>query len=211
MDEQETISKKDVLEQTKISYGQFYRWKRKGLIPEVWFERRSTYTGQETFLPREKILERIERIKSLKDDYSLDEIAEMLSPDLARKSYTASEVAMMDWISEAVRDLYESVRSQEGVYRFDEILYLTVVEQLIHVGKLSRDQIELATRTLIEGFDEFGDAGQDRFLAVASRFGVSFSVLYSSTCLFDPDTEVVAIVNLNRPLEEIKVKLQEKF
>jgi predicted DNA-binding transcriptional regulator AlpA len=34
MAEEELISKKEVLELTGISYGQFYRWKREGLIPE---------------------------------------------------------------------------------------------------------------------------------------------------------------------------------
>lgn len=50
MDE-DLISKKDLLEQTGISYGQLYRWKRKNLIPEDWFIRKSTFTGQETFSP----------------------------------------------------------------------------------------------------------------------------------------------------------------
>ncbi|MFZ7625597.1 DUF4004 family protein, partial [Bacillus cereus] len=45
------ISKKDLLELTGISYGQLYRWKRKNLIPEDWFVRKSTFTGQETFFP----------------------------------------------------------------------------------------------------------------------------------------------------------------
>jgi len=72
----ELISKKDLLGQAGISYGQLYRWKRKGLIPEDWFIRKSTFTGQETFFPREKVLARIERIKSMQDeDASLDEIA----------------------------------------------------------------------------------------------------------------------------------------
>lgn len=47
--EEDLISKKDLLELTGISYGQLYRWKRKQLIPEEWFIRKSTFTGQETF------------------------------------------------------------------------------------------------------------------------------------------------------------------
>lgn len=47
--EEELISKKDLLDETGISYGQLYRWKRKQLIPEEWFIRKSTFTGQETF------------------------------------------------------------------------------------------------------------------------------------------------------------------
>lgn len=47
--EEDLISKKELLDETGISYGQLYRWKRKQLIPEEWFIRKSTFTGQETF------------------------------------------------------------------------------------------------------------------------------------------------------------------
>lgn len=43
------ISKKELLERYKISYGTLYRWKRMGLIPDDWLVKKSTFTGQETF------------------------------------------------------------------------------------------------------------------------------------------------------------------
>lgn len=49
--EEKLIAKKELLSRYGISYGALYRWKRKGLIPEEWFIRRSTVTGQETFFP----------------------------------------------------------------------------------------------------------------------------------------------------------------
>ena len=73
------ISKKELLAQTGISYGQLYRWKREGLIPEEWFEKRSAYTGQETFFPRTLIMERIEIIQAQKEDLSLSEIRERIA------------------------------------------------------------------------------------------------------------------------------------
>lgn len=72
------ISKKELLVETGISYGQLYRWKRKGLIPESWFVRRSTFTGQETFFPREAILERVRWIQGAKTEAALDELAESI-------------------------------------------------------------------------------------------------------------------------------------
>ena len=51
---EELISKKELLEVTNISYGQLYRWKRKKLIPEEWFIKKSSFTGQETYFPKEK-------------------------------------------------------------------------------------------------------------------------------------------------------------
>jgi DNA-binding transcriptional MerR regulator len=70
------ISKKDLLVETGISYGQLYRWKREGLIPEEWFIKRSAFTGQETFFPRTLMLERVRAILTMKDGLSLDQIRE---------------------------------------------------------------------------------------------------------------------------------------
>jgi len=72
------ISKKELLAETGISYGQLYRWKREGLIPEEWFVKRSAFTGQETFFPKEKTIERVRMILDMKDDQSLDEIRRQL-------------------------------------------------------------------------------------------------------------------------------------
>lgn len=73
------ISKKQLLEKYSISYGALYRWKRKGLIPEDWFIKKSTVTGQETFFPKDLITERVELILEKKEDVLLDELAEKIS------------------------------------------------------------------------------------------------------------------------------------
>ena len=85
--EQELISKKDLLELYEISYGALYRWKRKGLIPEDWFIKKSTVTGQETFFPKALICERVELIKQQKEDVLLDELSKQLSAE-SKKSAT---------------------------------------------------------------------------------------------------------------------------
>ena len=79
--DQELISKKELLELYEISYGALYRWKRKGLIPEEWFIKKSTVTGQETFFPRKLICERMELIKKQKDDVSLEELSKLFSKE----------------------------------------------------------------------------------------------------------------------------------
>ncbi len=72
---EDLISKKEVLEQYGISYGALYRWKRMGLIPEAWFIRKSTATGQETFFRRDQICPRVELILSRRDGISLEKLA----------------------------------------------------------------------------------------------------------------------------------------
>ncbi|NFI96195.1 DUF4004 family protein, partial [Clostridium botulinum] len=82
---EELISKKELLEEMKISYGQLYRWKRKKIIPEEWFIKKSVSTGQETFFPRNKIINRINKILELKDEISLDDLANQFSYNVNNK------------------------------------------------------------------------------------------------------------------------------
>ena len=97
------ISKKDLLSVTGISYGQLYRWKRQRLIPEEWFIKKASYTGQETFFPRESILSRIETILQMKDTYSMEQMAEMFSkgstkgPGLSPEELAAIEEIPPQW------------------------------------------------------------------------------------------------------------------
>ncbi len=80
MDKEKLISKKELLARYNISYGSLYRWKRMGLIPDEWFIKKSTVTGQETFFNEAVICERIELIISQKDTTSLEILADRLNP-----------------------------------------------------------------------------------------------------------------------------------
>ncbi|MCL0079053.1 YhbD family protein [Dehalococcoidia bacterium] len=201
---EELISKKDVLTQTGISYGQFYRWKRKGLIPESWFIRKATFTGQEAFLPQDKILERIQRIKQLKDDHSLDEIAEFLSPEVAEGGYAREDLLQLDWLSEDLLDYYNGLREGYGPYSFIELLYLAALERLRH-RDLSQGEIELALATLRGNEKELLEG--ERALIVARKQPHTFSLICTGHCVFDPQTEVVLRLELGQLLEEIKIKM----
>ena len=79
MGDEKLISKKDLLSRYGISYGALYRWKRKGLIPDEWFIKKATVTGQETFFPRGLICERMELIQKQKDETSLEELSKQFS------------------------------------------------------------------------------------------------------------------------------------
>ena len=56
------ISKKELLDKMNISYGQLYRWKREGLIPDEWFIKQSVSTDQETFFDEKLILKPISNL-----------------------------------------------------------------------------------------------------------------------------------------------------
>jgi len=84
--EQKLISKKELLQRYGISYGALYRWKRKGLIPEDWFIKKSTVTGQETFFPEDLICQRVELILNQKDEFSLDDLSKQIRQDTAKNA-----------------------------------------------------------------------------------------------------------------------------
>ena len=81
------ISKKELLERYGISYGALYRWKRKGLIPDEWFIKKATVTGQETFFPEKLVCERVEMILSKKEEVLLDELARELSGEEKKNEF----------------------------------------------------------------------------------------------------------------------------
>ena len=83
----EFISKKELLEKYSISYGALYRWKRKGLIPEEWFIKKATVTGQETFFPKKLICDRVELILNQKEDFSLDDLSKQFNEEAEEKSF----------------------------------------------------------------------------------------------------------------------------
>jgi hypothetical protein len=87
MSNESLISKKELLARYNISYGALYRWKRKGLIPDEWFIKKATSTGQETFFPEKLVCERIETIQSMKEDVLLDELAKKLSGEEKKNEF----------------------------------------------------------------------------------------------------------------------------
>jgi DNA-binding transcriptional MerR regulator len=202
----ELISKKEVLETTGISYGQFYRWKRKGLIPESWFIRKSTFTGQETFLPREKILERIELIKKLKDDHSLEEISEILSQEPSKRLFDPKELRR-GWISEEALERYREITGRSGPFRFWEVFQLAVLEELR--PRLEPEELELALKTLQrDRLDLNGELEWTLWLIRKSNVG--FCCLAPERYVrFDPQAKVAVSLDLNRVLEATKMELRD--
>ncbi len=207
------MSKKQVLAETGISYGQFYRWKRKGLIPERWIVRKSTYTGHETFLPREKIVERILRIKRLKKSNKLDEIAELLSPELTQKKYTLQEVEDFPWIGPGTLELFGDLTEGKSTFSFRDVLGVKFVESA--KDTLAECEIRKALKMLIDQDDRDFDV----HLLVArqecgeknsfSTYGCerSFCIISDGRVRFDPSVEVLAEVYVADLVREIKVSL----
>lgn len=204
---EDLISKKELLDMTGISYGQLYRWKRKNLIPEDWFIRKSSYTGQETFFPRHKIMPRIDKILNMKDGLSLDELADVFSPSLGEIYLSAGEILDRNIVSSSALNLYIQVTGHSDRFAFDKVLSLYMLDKLLQSGDISLDEGQLLVGTLEEHFPTF--AGKDGQLMLIRKMGVAAFILLSpgSTICFDQGVKLVATLFMAQCTEELKLKM----
>lgn len=219
MDDDRLISKKDVLEKMGISYGQLYRWKRKGLIPETWFIRRSTFTGQETFFPEDKIVERIERIKNMKGEHALDDLADVISEHVNAKIQIAfGKLKHLGWFDE---DLGKAagiviVENKDGTLSLRDALRLAVLKKLRRSAR--NEEIDLANRTLDsvigkDGMDPSVVEGKTLHLLRKQLSGggisaeISVIIIASDALIVDPELRRVDSVDLTGMLQQVKLDL----
>ncbi|MGM0838048.1 MAG: YhbD family protein [Bacillota bacterium] len=205
--EEELISKKDLLDEASISYGQLYRWKRKDLIPEDWFVRKSTYTGQETFFPRVKILDRINKIKHMKTDVSLDELAEMFSPNAKQITLTKDELIKQNIVTESILTLYSEQVSQQDTFDFEAILHLFLVNNLLQEGQIVLEEAKQILHTLHEHYSKTDQINAK--LLVVRKMGVAFVLLLGSSHDVFAETQAKVIVEqqMGAVIEVLKNKL----
>ncbi|HKI45441.1 MAG TPA: YhbD family protein [Balneolales bacterium] len=208
--ETELISKKELLELTDISYGQLYRWKRKMLIPEDWFIRKSTFTGQETFFPREKILDRIGKIKNMKEGASLDELAEILSPNPSDLQIQRQDLLDKDIVSPVALDLYEQSFGKKTTCSFTNVLYMYLLDSLLRSGEISAEEGKIIINILDDHFASFQN-GQCELIFIR-KLGVSACLLSTipNQIVFDNGTKIVTQLNIADTTEEFKTKLVNK-
>ncbi|TYS07352.1 DUF4004 family protein [Bacillus subtilis] len=207
--EEQLISKKELLERTSISYGQLYRWKRKNLIPEEWFIRKSTFTGQETFFPREDILQRISMIQKMKENLSLDEMREMLSPKMKAVSMTADELLHKGLISRPALDVFSEGR-EDSVYSSRDLLSLYVLEGLLKSGNVSLAEAKMAAEVLKRHDTE--EIKKQTELIMLRKLGVTtcFIAAAADSILFESSVKVVERVDLAKASEELKTTYMQE-
>ncbi|WP_216828545.1 YhbD family protein [Alkalihalobacterium elongatum] len=206
--EEELISKKDLLKQTGISYGQLYRWKRKNLVPEDWFIRKSTFTGQETFFPKDRILERIDKIINMKAGLSLDELANMFSQGPFDISLTKKQLIERNIVSGAAVDLYEEVIGASDNLSYETILFVYIIDEALRSGEISLSEAKQVLQTLINHLPKTKQL--DAKLLVIRKMGVTVVLLLwaQEDEVFLEDAAKIAIqIKIGKIHEQLKNKL----
>nr|WP_195985764.1 DUF4004 family protein [Clostridium sp. D33t1_170424_F3] len=204
------ISKKELLSMTGISYGQLYRWKRERLIPEEWFIKQSSYTGQETFFPKDLVLQRIKSILELKDSYSLEELAQMLSPEATGAFLSAKALAGMEEIDASLPPLLASIYPKEQ-YTFPEVVLFAIFSGAIRELRLSAADTEALLRRCIPLAEAL--KSMDMTCVVFTVGGSHHLALVKSSAAlhFDGDVQVLGSYPVSELAGQIKLKYNMKL
>lgn len=201
------ITKKELLEITGISYGALYRWKRMKLLPDDWFIHRSTFTGHETFFPRDKVLARVEEIQRMKETMSLEEIARQFSPRASGAvSMTAAEVAGAGIALPPIINQYLAVKTVEQ-FGYDDLLGLYVFSELLQQGTVSRDEAFEVSQAVL-------DTGEisEPVVYLLRKYGVAFCLTAGEMqkICFDKQSTVAETVVVNEKKAALAALLSEK-
>ena len=201
------ISKKELLELTGISYGALYRWKRKNLIPEEWFTRKSTYTGQETFFPKDRILARIEAIKDMKDDASLDDIADYFTPNLGTVNISKEDLIKRSIVTQTALDFFIERNKPLDVYTFEPILHIYIIDKALQSGELNLDEAGILLRMLTENNAKFENRNFEVYFI--RKLGVSSCFMAAKTAdiILESGAKLVTQIDIVKCIEELKIKL----
>ncbi|MDF2837526.1 MAG: hypothetical protein K0Q63_3166, partial [Paenibacillus sp.] len=179
-----------------------------GLIPEEWFIRKSAFTGQETFFPKDLILARIDKVLHLKDDLSLDELAGQLTSGPINATLSRNEMIERNIVSSIVAQRYMSGDAPATSYAFDRMLILYTIDMLLRSGEMGLDEGDSLLAVLEVHYPRFkGDACD---LVFIRKMGVASFALVSSGALlyFDDGVKVLRRLNMHETMEQLKSKLQ---
>lgn len=205
------ISKKDLLKETGISYGQLYRWKRENLIPEDWFVKQSSFTGQETFFPREKILGRIKAIQELKDRYSLEELAKILSPEISQRNFTLEDLKIIDEIDESIVSIFIN-QFKKSSFSYIELIIIIGFSQF---KKEFYEVGESKLISMIDGIKEYSEKlrNTEYMLLVYNKSKDYYAVMCNSNAeiFIDKNLELIKMIKLDDISNVIKIKYKNSL
>lgn len=202
---EELISKKELLEKLQISYGQLYRWKRKKLIPEEWFIKKSVSTGQETFFPKREIITRINKILELKDDISLDDLANQFSYNVGNVTLKRSYLLKNNVVSSSILERFESIiNSENELYEESKLFSLFIYERLINLGFLNLEEINEITIALFKNHSKLSN--ENMVIIIRRKLGICYYYVISSEpeILIDENSIEIERFKIRDILEKIR-------
>ena len=205
--EGEFISKRELLRAARISYGTLYRWKRMNLIPEEWFIHKATKTGQATFFPREKVLNRIGRIQELKGDLSAMQLQEIFSPNVSSFLIPVDDFMALSLVGKLAMSAFQSVFPDRKNLRFNDIFAIYVVDHLMRLSGIYLEDAKKVIRMLEASLKT--QRTKEFKLILMRKMGIPFTILVKEKedLLLEDEVEIVACADLAEFEDALKEQL----
>lgn len=193
--EENLISKKELLALTGISYGQLYRWKRKDIIPEEWFVKKSVPSGQETFFPKEKILERIDVILNMKDEASLDDLAKMFSINVEEKTVDIEKLIRNKVLCERSIELYKNIMQKDEITTLQQMIGIKLLKDQVISGLVTLEEGKILIKFMERQFERL--TGENARIYLYRNMGIPFVIGTEEKAKLLPDENYKQIVEMN--------------
>ncbi|MBA4495211.1 DUF4004 family protein [Paenactinomyces guangxiensis] len=205
---EELISKKELLSLTGISYGQLYRWKRQKLIPESWFIKQATTTGQETYFVKEKILKRISFILNNKEKYSLEELASILSPTFTDRRFPAEELRKIPWLDEGVIDQFQQ-HGPKDYFTFMEMIVLAIMSKWKQQWKLEEKEMSEWAASIKKWLPQLKNTSYRLIMCQKNREKLYLLADQNASFFLDDRTQELETADLDEWGKELHRRLSE--
>ena len=189
------ISKKDLLKTMNISYGQLYRWKREGLIPDAWFIKQAVSTGQETYFDENLIIPRIKKILELKDIYQFEEMKPFFDEEKNTNIYTFKEAIISNRIDPVLLKIYYKNHEQVTITELAILGLLTKYDNYLNAIDYLNCDYSMISPTGYEFLIVFND-------------NQYYLLIQDGACLIDHKLKVVIKESIEDEIKEIAKELK---
>ena len=160
--------------------------------------------------PQEKILKRIHAIQQLKDSYSLEELARILTPEVSNRLFCEEDLEHFDELDIDVAADFMDAMSKDS-FVFLEVLVMIALSQAMVDSAITEEERTHAVSFLSKRMSELHSA--DYVLELLQAQGHLYILLKKEGSEVYLDDGLVAIrsIHLNELSNAIKLKYKETF
>lgn len=143
----------------------------------------------------------------MKEDASLDELADILSPNPTDIHSEKDKLINEKIISRAAMDIFTETFGETDSFDFERILFVYILDKMLLSGEINSEEGKILLKTLDDHYASF--KGKNCDLIFIRKLGVStcFMVAAPNQIKFDSGTKVITQLSVPACIEELKTKL----
>lgn len=143
----------------------------------------------------------------MKEDLSLDELANMFSPSVTEILLAKEDLIRKEITSEPVLQFFMEQTNKTEDFQFAEILYVYVLEELLQSGDVSLEEGKMVLQVLRENYEAIKHKNCD--VIIVRKLGISTCLLVSNVddLIFEKGTKIVLREAITKYTEALKTKL----